>query len=313
MTNTVLFDSDVDDSVRREQLYDGQLFVYSPTPSSLALVQLARDLISEAFGGRDPETAQGAMPVEHYAAVLAELKPKFIHHPRSKELIPCILRECGCDLEKTYFDVPRMRTSTSDDYLTTGIAYAFHPHRDTWYSAPPCQMNWWLPIYEIESGNAMAFHPRYWSKPVATVRAATTTPSGTRSIARTASAKHHQGHPAAAARDRGADGARPADPRDCSGRWPPLFSAAQMHSTVPNTRAHAVQRRLPHGPSRRRGHHSTVLRMSIARAPAPRCATTCEVPTSLMSRRISCSSMKRNRNHSEHGTETTCLGRGTGL
>src|SRR3954447_22530542 len=28
-----------------------------------------------------------------------------------------------------------MRTSVSDDYLTAGISYAFHPDRDTWYSA----------------------------------------------------------------------------------------------------------------------------------------------------------------------------------
>lgn len=42
----------------------------------------------------------------------------------------------------------------------------WHPHRDTWYSAPQCQLNWWIPIYDIESENAMAFHPRYWSEPV---------------------------------------------------------------------------------------------------------------------------------------------------
>ena len=59
-----------------------------------------------------------------------------------------------------------MRSSTSSNYLTTGIAYAWHAHRDTWYSAPPCQLNWWLPIYELHSDNAMAFHPRYWSEPV---------------------------------------------------------------------------------------------------------------------------------------------------
>jgi len=39
--------------------------------------------------------------------------------------------DLGFSLEKTYFDVPRMRSSTSDDFLTSGIAYAFHPHRDT--------------------------------------------------------------------------------------------------------------------------------------------------------------------------------------
>jgi hypothetical protein len=104
--------------------------------------------------------------VERYADLLGKLKPAFIHHPESKRHIQDIFGEFGCDLEKTYFDVPRMRSSTSGGYLTTGIAFAWHPHRDTWYSAPPCQVNWWLPIYEIESENAMAFHPRYWSHPV---------------------------------------------------------------------------------------------------------------------------------------------------
>jgi ectoine hydroxylase-related dioxygenase (phytanoyl-CoA dioxygenase family) len=59
-----------------------------------------------------------------------------------------------------------MRTSTSDAYLTTGIAYAFHPHRDTWYSAPFSQLNWWMPIYPVQPENVMAFHPQYWSTPV---------------------------------------------------------------------------------------------------------------------------------------------------
>jgi hypothetical protein len=164
--NTVFFDSCVPDDVRRAQLYDGQLFVFSPTAASRALVALARELISEAFGMRDPETAQYHMPVEEYAAILATLKPRFIHHPESKRLIQQMLSERGCDLEQTYFDVPRLRTATSDDYLTTGIAYAFHPHRDTWYSAPQCQLNWWLPVYELESGRSMALHPRYWSQPL---------------------------------------------------------------------------------------------------------------------------------------------------
>src|SRR5919106_5193324 len=110
--NTLLFDAALDESARRAQLYEGQLFVYSPSPSSLGLVELARQLIADAFGALDPETAQYHMPAEQYAAVLADLKPRFIHHPESKKLIQGILRELGCDLGKTYFDVPRMRTAT---------------------------------------------------------------------------------------------------------------------------------------------------------------------------------------------------------
>lgn len=166
MNNTVFFDSNVPDDVRRQQLYDGQLFVYGVRPSVLALANFARSMIEDAFGGLDPRTAQNEMDVNRYADLLGKLKPAFIHHPESKRYLRAIMEDFGCDLDKTYFDVPRMRSSTSDNYLTTGIAFAWHPHRDTWYSAPPCQINWWLPIYDIESNNSMAFHPRYWSQPV---------------------------------------------------------------------------------------------------------------------------------------------------
>jgi hypothetical protein len=164
--NSIYLDSPFDDKKRREELYKGQLFVYSPTPSTHAFIEFAREMIQESFAGLDPVTAQYHLKVEDYASILSKLKPAFIHHPRSKEYIRAILTERGCNPELTYFDVPRMRSSTSDDFLTSGIAYAFHPHRDTWYSAPMCQINWWLPIYEVEPGNVMAFHPHYYSNAV---------------------------------------------------------------------------------------------------------------------------------------------------
>ena len=164
--NTIYFDQTMSDQVRRELLFGGQLFVFSPRPSSIALCEFADELIKKAFGNLSPEKAQYSLPVEEYAAILSKLKPMFINHPKSKECIQGIVKEFGCDPRKTYFDVPRMRTSTSDGYLTTGIAYAWHPHRDTWYSAPQCQINWWIPIYGIDANHGVAFHPRYWSDPI---------------------------------------------------------------------------------------------------------------------------------------------------
>lgn len=164
--SAVFFNPSMDDTTRRQYLYEGQLVICSANPASLALIAHAQAMIADAFGAIDPQTAQHDLPVEEFVAVLAELKPRFIHHPRSKELICALLGEFGCDLDQTYFDVPRLRTSTSGGYLTSGISYAFHPHRDTWYSAPFCQINWWLPIFAVVPENVMAFHTRYWNQPV---------------------------------------------------------------------------------------------------------------------------------------------------
>jgi hypothetical protein len=159
---SVHYDPVLADDARRQSVYAGDIFVTSPSPSAIAFCEFARELVEEAFHGLDPEHAQHHMPVERYAEILSSLKPRFIHDPRSKEFIRGVLGELGCDLEQTYFDVPRLRTSTSDGYLTSGIAYAWHPHRDTWYSAPMGQLNFWMPVYAIDAHNAMAFHPAYF-------------------------------------------------------------------------------------------------------------------------------------------------------
>src|SRR4029079_17533376 len=125
--NTVYFNADTPDDLRRRRLYDGQLFVYSAAKSTAALGAFARQLAEEAFAPHHPCEAQHYLPVEKFVSILSELKPKFINHPKSKELIQQHLVDFGCDPEKTYFDVPRLRTACSGDYLNSGIAYAFKP------------------------------------------------------------------------------------------------------------------------------------------------------------------------------------------
>ena len=165
--NTVFLNRADADDERRRRLYEGHLYLYSASDATMELVQIARELCEEAFAPLAPAEAQHRMPVEEYVAVLADLKPRFIHHPGCKDAIGSILAWAGCDLDKTYFDVPRLRTATSHEYLTSGLGYVFKPHRDTWYSPPMCQLNWWLPVYPIESENAMAFHMHYWNRPLA--------------------------------------------------------------------------------------------------------------------------------------------------
>jgi len=162
----IYVDSKMSDGDRRKELYQGSIFTRAPGQGALKLCQLAKELIEEAFRPLDPLRVHESMSAEKCAQVLGVLKPKFIHHPKAKEYIAETLAESGCDLGKTYYDVPRMRTAFPGDFLKSGIAYAFHPHRDTWYSAPFCQINWWMPIYELNSENCMAIHPQYWGKAV---------------------------------------------------------------------------------------------------------------------------------------------------
>lgn len=227
-------DSKADDAKRRQALYRGSVFVYQPSPAALMFCQFAQEMIEAAFHPYEARTVHESIPAERCAGILAELKPKFIHHPKSKELIQGLLAERGCDLDKTYFDVPRLRTAFPADYLSSGIAYAFHPHRDTWYSAPLCQINWWLPVYEICPENSMAFHARYWDSAVTNSSSSYNYYEWNRT-SRQSAAQHVKADTRVQPRPQA-----PLEPDPqlivvANAGGVMLFSAAQLHSTVPNT------------------------------------------------------------------------------
>jgi hypothetical protein len=232
--HAIYVDSPASDDIRRERLYDGDLFVYSPRPATSALCEFGRQMAEEAFAPHDPETAQDEMEVEDYAALLADLKPRFIHDPESKRLIQEMLTDLGCDPEKVYFDVPRMRSSTSHGYLTSGIAYAFHPHRDTWYSAPQSQFNWWLPIYPISADNGLAFHPRYWYTPIKN-SSRSYNYAVWNATSRKEAAKHVKSDTRVQPKPEEDIELDPQIRPICEPGGLIIFSAAQMHSSVPNT------------------------------------------------------------------------------
>ena len=231
---TLYLDSAHDDEARRHRLYGGDLFGFSPGESATKLAELAQELSEAAFAPHDPQVAQESMPAEQYVEILAELKPGFIHHPHAKELIAGLLSELGCDTERTYFDVPRLRTMAHGEYLKAGLAYQFHAHRDTWFSAPHQQLNWWLPVYAIESQNCMAFHPQYFDTPVRNSSAGydydAWTKTGRQQAAKQVT-KETRKQPQA-------EEPLQLEP-DVRLVTPPggtlVFSAAQLHSTVPNT------------------------------------------------------------------------------
>jgi len=154
------------DVERRDTLFAGDFLVYGASAAARALAEHARAMIVEAFAPDDPETAQDRMAVEAFIATVGPLKSRFTNHERTKELIRDLLAEHGCDLERTYFDVPRMRVVPHSGYLTAGVSYAYKAHRDTWYSSPHAQINWWMPIYAVTPARAMSMFPEYWDQAV---------------------------------------------------------------------------------------------------------------------------------------------------
>jgi hypothetical protein len=157
---------DLPDVKRRSLVFDGDLLLYTRTTESAGLADHAIKLISEAFAPFEPQQAQFSLSVEDFIMRVGPLKTRFTNDPYTKELVTALLKAFGCDLESTYFDVPRLRVVPHGDYLSAGVSYAYKAHRDVWYSSPSAQVNWWMPVFPVTADRAMSFFPEYWSVPV---------------------------------------------------------------------------------------------------------------------------------------------------
>ena len=162
----IYFNHDIDCYQRRSLIFEGNLLQYVANSSTKQLADHAISMMVKELAPYEPEKAQFNLPVESFIERVGALKSGFTNGLTTKKLVRDILTSFGCDLEDTYFDVPRLRVVPHGDYLSSGVSYAYKAHRDIWYSSPTAQLNWWMPVYAVTAERAMSFFPEYWDKPV---------------------------------------------------------------------------------------------------------------------------------------------------
>src|SRR5690349_6184939 len=228
----IVIDPDVTGDELRQQIFTGNLVILTRLQSLRDFVEYTRDELTELFSPHDPEHAHEHIEPAEMAKILSAWKPRFIHSDMSKKLVRAVIEEAGFPAAETHYDLPKPRTSFPVGHLTTGVAFAFPWHRDAWYSAPPQQLNWWMPVYPARPDNSMAFDLNYFAKPVPNdsetfdyyeinSRRLTTAAQVT---------KERQARP-------GAQGHQPASELVVlpSPGAILLFSGAQLHTSIPNT------------------------------------------------------------------------------
>jgi hypothetical protein len=155
--SSIVIDPDVSGEELRQQLYAGNLVILTRLQALREFVDYTREELTELFRPYDPEHVHEHIDPAEMAKILSGWKPRFIHAERSRKLVRAIVAEAGLPPAETHYDLPKPRTSFPVGHLTTGVAFAFPWHRDTWYSAPAQQINWWLPVFPVRADNAMYF------------------------------------------------------------------------------------------------------------------------------------------------------------
>lgn len=158
-----LADAEVPEPERRRLLFAGDLFVYSPRPSSRAIAAATQELLEELLGP-DAIWAQQHMSEDEFKSRFASIAQKLSHV--LPEVASALVTDFGCDAGTTYVGAPSIAATTGMGFIAHGLGVRQHPHRDTWYAASPCQLNWWMPLYDLDASASFAFHPVYWDTPV---------------------------------------------------------------------------------------------------------------------------------------------------
>jgi hypothetical protein len=158
-----LVDGEVPEAERRRLLFEGDVFVYSPRPSSRAIAVATQEVLEEIFGG-NAVWAQQRMPEEEFTERFTSVALKLNHV--LPEVASALVTDFGCDAETTYVGTPHIAATTGMGFIAHGLGVRQHPHRDTWYAASRCQLNWWMPLYDLDASASFAFHPLYWDTPV---------------------------------------------------------------------------------------------------------------------------------------------------
>jgi hypothetical protein len=162
----IVIDPDLSGEELRQALYAGHLVILTRLQALRDFVDYTREELTELLRPHDPEHAHEQIEPAEMAKILSVWKPRYIHSERSKKLVRAVVEEAGFSPEDTHYDLPKPRTSFPAGHLTTGVAFAFPYHRDTWYSAPAQQINWWLPIFPVRENNAMTFDLVCFDRPV---------------------------------------------------------------------------------------------------------------------------------------------------
>jgi hypothetical protein len=153
-------------SVFREALYQGGIFLLPANPASRALVEAVVSLLEKHLGSPIRQ-APSALPIEDFFRRLGTVRRHLAEESAFLRGIDALLAEVGFLPVENAVDVPRLRAVLHDGHLNPAAAPAYSAHRDTWYSNPRAQINWWLPLHDVSAEETFVFYPDCFARPVA--------------------------------------------------------------------------------------------------------------------------------------------------
>ena len=250
------------DDLGAERLFSGELFVFSTERQLSRPVRRCRPRwprrrsrrTSRRAGHMPPRTTPRSSPTSSRDSSITREQGAHRH----------VLAELGCDVEKTYFDVPRLRTMAHGEYMKAGLALQFHPHRDTWFSAPYAAAELVAAGLRGRGRELDGIPPDYFDTPIENSSSGYDYDEWNRT-GRQQAAQQITKDTRISRRPRRSSSSPGRPGRHAGRRRPGLLRGATPLDGAEHDRPNAIQHRLPHGQRRRpgRGRRSAERRLGV--------------------------------------------------
>ncbi len=165
--NILSLDHAISDKERAELLFQGEVLIYRNIKAMQALISYSDTLLRKHLDGADPVSAQQHFAPDVFLERMGKAQTIFRQSKEPKDLFFAVLEACGMDLAQAFYDHFPMRVVPYGETHNGAHRAAIGHHRDTWGSNIHSQMNWWAPIYALESERTIAIYPAYWDQSIA--------------------------------------------------------------------------------------------------------------------------------------------------
>lgn len=149
----------------RAAIYNGAIFKCAASPASRALVQTMHAAVQDVLGHDITAIHERASFAEVYP-LLTKLRGQIAASQDCRDAMGQVMAALGFTDDEFQLDDLRLRCVMNNGHLNAGSAKAYALHRDTWYGNPQSQINFWIPLHDVDVRNAFTFYPDYFNRAI---------------------------------------------------------------------------------------------------------------------------------------------------
>lgn len=150
----------------RELLFRGNIILFTGIKSAKDFADYAISFLQTELNEINIKKLESKVSRDYFFQTTSRIKPKFSNDYRTNLHIQNLLKELNFNLNTNFFDIARLRTITSYAHTIVDARPAFAIHRDTWYANSESQINWWIPLFDVNELDTFSFYPNYFSIPI---------------------------------------------------------------------------------------------------------------------------------------------------